>query len=147
MLEEKIEELIGALEANTEALLSGGGGDPQTADNDNVKSLEESKARIVKAERDMYDENTTATKQPVSKKKTSKKKSSKKKARNTKPALSIDDVKAELVKIDRESAKAVLATFKVIKLTDLPAESYQAAIDEAGLYIGEEETGEDDLFD
>lgn len=124
MLEDKIEELIGALEANTEALYAGG--DRQTADNNNADTI----GRIGEAEAAMNDDP-----KPVSKKKGSKKKASKKKAIRREPSVTIEQVKAELVKIDKESAKVVLKAFNVTKLTELPSENYEDAIEEAKAYM------------
>ena len=125
MLENKIEELIGALEANTEALLAGG--DNQT--DDNVKVLKDA---IGKAEREMHEE------EPATKP-ASKKKASKKKARNTKPKVTIEQVKEELSAIDRASARAVLKAFDVEKLSDLQPEDFEAAITEAKAYADDDD--------
>lgn len=118
MLEDTIEQLIGALEANTAAIL-----------------------RADLSADDVKKQDSPAPK-PVSKKK-----SSKKTSRNTKPSVTVEQVKAELVKIDKESAKAVLKSFDVAKLTDLKPENFEDAIKEAQAYMVDETPAGDDFLD
>lgn len=136
-LEDKLEQHIGALEANTEILQKLY--NLKVGDVDNV---DEAKKRIGKAESEMGEDTP---------KKQSKKKSSKKGARKTAPAesaVTIEKVKEHLTVLDRESAKAVLAKFKVKKLSELEPEHFEAAIVEADSYVAKpaEDEDDDDLF-
>lgn len=140
-IEDRLEELTGALEANTEILKKLYDlkvGDVET------RSAEDIKGSIAAQEDAMHEENIDAESdlveepapKPVSKKKTSKKKVSKKKAakkkqRSTKPASTIEDVRAALVEIDRDDAKAILKSFGVGKLKELSPSDYDAAIAKA----------------
>lgn len=143
MLEDKIEQLIGAIEGLTDAINSGG--DLQAADNAKVQNIEEQKAAIGAAEAEMHKEPPAPAPAPVSKKKTSKKKVSKKKAAKkkavksaAKPAITIEQVRDVLVNLERTDAKAVLAEFNVTKLSELSPADFDDAITEAQAYINEE---------
>lgn len=127
-IEDKLEQVAGALEANTEILqklydLKVG---------DVPGDVDAAKKRVAEAEQAMHEEPAP---KPVSKKKASKKKAAKK----TKPSVTIEQVKAELSAIDRESARAVLSSFGIKKLSDLQPEDFEAAITEAKAYAEDDD--------
>jgi outer membrane biosynthesis protein TonB len=145
MLEDKIEQLIGAIEGLTD-IINSAGDDLQAADNAKVQSIEEKKRAVGDLERAMHEENADAesdepTPKPVSKKKTSKKKVSKKKvskkktAKNTKPATTIEQVRDELVNLERTDAKLILANYGAVKLSELSPMDFDAVIAEAKTYV------------
>lgn len=129
-LEDKIEEVIGAIEGLTSVM----------------ERLEKAGGQVAETG-EIIEEIVEPPVKRTTKKKTSKKKTSKKKtAKRTAPSHTAEEVLEALKSIDRESAKAVLREFSVSKLSELKPADYGKAIESANQYVGEEEEDDEDLL-